>query len=138
MKFTVAWCDVVDDRTLVAVRPSVPVEGQGRTSSNVCVKSGSRRALVTVDVVSAQGGGLNESKILVQRVPTSSLGPGVGRRVVPYRIRALGPDIVGSDAADEAVRRCGVDQSGDSTEDECCGKHLEARVSLEVLKEAEG
>jgi len=112
----------------VAVRPSVPVEGQLGTGSDIRVELGGGRALVTVDVVSAQGGRLNETKVLVQRVPTSSLRPRVCGRVVPYRIRALGPDIVGSDAAHEAVRRRGVEQCGDSAKDECRRKHLEAKV----------
>jgi hypothetical protein len=126
-RLTVAWSDVVDDRALVAVRPSVPVEGQLRASSYIRVKPGSCRTLVTVDIVSAQGGRLDEAKVLVQRVPTSSLGPRIRWGVVPHRIGTLGPDVVGSDAAYEAVRRCGVEQSGDSAEDEYRRKHLEAR-----------
>ena len=72
---TVARSDVVDDGALVAVGPGVPVEGQLGASCDVGVEPGGGRALVAVDVVGAQGSGLDEPKILVQRIPTSSLWP---------------------------------------------------------------
>lgn len=70
---TVAGRDVVYDGPLVAVGPGVPVEGQRGASSSGSVEASGCCALVAVYVNSADGGGLDESEVLVQRVPAGCL-----------------------------------------------------------------
>lgn len=99
---TVARSNIVYDGALVGVGPGVPVEGQLRSGSDVGVEPSGSRALVAVDVVSAQGSRLDESKILVQGIPARCLWSRVRWGVVPYWVGALGPDVVGSDTTNKA------------------------------------
>lgn len=113
---------------MVALGPGVPVECERGAGGDVGVESAGGCALVAVDVVGGQGCGLDEAKVLVQRVPTCCLRPRVCGRVVPYWVRAFGPYSVGADAAYEAVGSYGVEKSGDGAEKECSGDHFVGRV----------
>lgn len=118
MRHTIARSNIVDDGALVAVWPGVPVEGKLRASDDIGVEPSSSRALVTGDLVSAQRSRLDKTKVLVQGIPTRSLRPGVRRRIVPHRIRTIGPYFVGSDTTNETMGRYSVEEGGSSAQEE--------------------
>jgi hypothetical protein len=97
-------------------RNTYPGNLDGRSSRNIDVQPTGGSTLVAVDVAAAESGGLNESVVLVQRIPTSSLLPLVCRHVEPVWLGASREGASGSDTGDEAVGRRSVEKGGDGAE----------------------
>jgi hypothetical protein len=82
---------------------------------------------VAVDVAGTEGGRLNESVVLVQGIPTSSLLPLVCGHVVPVGLGASREPATGLNTGDEAVSRRSVEEGGDGAEQQSRCKHGEAK-----------
>lgn len=74
---TVARRDVVDNRPLVAIRPGKPLKLNGVSRIDVSVETSRSGTLVAVHVRCAGRCGLDETDVLVQRIPACSLGAAV-------------------------------------------------------------
>ena len=74
---TVARRDVVDNRALVTIRPSVPLKLDGVSRVHVSVETSRSGTLVAVHVRCADGCGLDETDVLVQCIPACGLGAAV-------------------------------------------------------------
>ena len=73
--------EIVDDRAMVALRPGVPLQGDGRAGCDGDLGRAGGRALVAGDVRRAEGVGRDEAVVLVQCEPAGALR--LGRGVVP-------------------------------------------------------
>lgn len=128
VELTVVRRKVVDDRPLVRLRPSVPVEFNSLSSIDINEVLASSCALVASNITAAITGWLNETKVLVERVPASGHGSLTGRVVEPDRIRTGGPFTIDTDTTDEAVCRDELRQaSGEAEEggnDSHAGDHM--------------
>ena len=87
----------------MCVWPGVPVELQVSAGGDTGVLLAGSRTLVTVDVVSASRSRFNESVVLVQSVPASSLGSLSCRKIVPHWVGTGSPGTACRDTADKAV-----------------------------------
>lgn len=114
---TIVGRKVVNDRPLVGLRPGVPVQFNSLPSIHIDEVLASSRALVAGNIIASVAGRLNESQVLVQRVPASSDGTLTGRIVEPDRVRGGGPFTVDTDTADEAVGRDELRQTSGEAEE---------------------
>jgi hypothetical protein len=130
---TVARCDVVDDRALVAVGPCVPLKLDRVSGVDVGVETAGRGTLVAVYICGASGCGLDETNVLVQRVPACGLGTTFFREVVPNRIRAVGENPLDVDSFDEAVGGYGVEKDGNGAEEKRGCVHDDADCRMKAV-----
>lgn len=129
--------NVVDDGPLVRVGPGVPVKGDAITSVDADKALGSGGGLVAGNVGGAEGGGLNESEILVERVPTSGGRTLSGRRVEPDGVGTSSPDAavaVDSHSTDKAVSRDQLGDVGRKAEQSSEGLHVEILALGMILR----
>lgn len=116
---TVARRDVVDDRALMTIRPSVPLKLNGIPGVDVSVETSCSGTLVAVHICCADGCGLDETDVLVQCVPACGLGAAVFGEVVPHGVGTVGESALYVDTFDEAVGGCCVEKDSDGAEEEC-------------------
>jgi hypothetical protein len=102
---TIARRNVIDNRTLVGIRPTTPVEGDGIARVSVRVQPARCGVLVAVYV-----GGFecscrrrDESNVLIQSIPACSHWSCASCVVPPDRVSAWSPRAFDCDSADEAM-----------------------------------
>ena len=122
---TVARRNVVYNRPLVTIRPSVPLKLDGVSRIDVSVETSRSGTLVAVHICCADRCGLDETDVLVQCIQACGLGATVLWEVVPHGVGAVGEGAFYVDTLDEPVGGCCVEKDSDGAEEECGCVHRE-------------
>lgn len=105
------------------VGPGVPHKLERVACVGVDVEATCCCALVTVYVGRPEGCGFDEAKVLVERVPASSLGAAVGGRIPPDGVGAFGEGALDVHACDKAMGGSSVEERSCGAEEEDGGVH---------------
>jgi hypothetical protein len=111
-RITIARSNIVDDRSLVAIRPREPDELHTVSCirTDICLACSS--TLVAVDISSSKCCGLNIANILVKGVPSCSYRARPSLVVIPIGVRAISELGVYVHAFDEAMSGYGAEKDG--------------------------
>lgn len=111
-RVNVTRSNVVDNRSLVAIRPREP----DKLHTVSCIRADIRLAcsstLVAVDISCSKRCGLNKANVLVKGVPSCSYRARPSLVVIPIRVRAISELGVDIHAFDEAMSGYGAEKGG--------------------------